>query len=151
MLLCKQKIFANKCVKQHYKIKKRYIALKADKKDEPHYENYQVFQHQNIIYNDNVNVNISDVDDHLEATCKLKKTDKDDYFMSHGLDYDRCYEYINIVKYFNRCWEVRHFNQNTKRMTNDNIKNTERHPAFVAGLTILSVISFVYYFVKEDL
>jgi hypothetical protein len=129
-------------------VKKRYIALKANENDECHYENYQVFQHQHITYNDNVN--IKDVDDHLEAVHKLKKTDKDDYFMSHGLDYDRCYEYINIVKYLNRCWKVKKKRMDTMKTTDDN-KQGKQNSFFVPGWTILGVIAFIYHFVKDDL
>lgn len=124
--------------------KKRVIALKANKKDECDYENYQIFQHQNITYNNNVN--IKDVDDHLEAVRKLRKTDKDDYFMSHGLDYDRCYEYINIVKYLNRCWKIKH----SHVRNDDNNKITGKHQFLVPGWTILGVIAFIYYFIKDD-
>jgi len=129
-------------------VRKRYIGLKANENDECHYENYQVFQHQHITYNDNVN--IKDVDDHLEAVHKLKKTDKDDYFMSQGLDYDRCYEYINIVKYLNRCWKVKNKRMGTMKTTDDN-KQSKQNPFFVPGWTILGVIAFVYHFVKDDL
>lgn len=121
-------------------LNRRYTALKANKKDGHHYENYQVFQHQNITYNDDVN--IKDVEDHLEAVHRLKKTDKDDYFMSHGLDYDRSYEYINIVKYLNRCFNLR----NKHISYNDKLKS---NPA--QGCTILSIFTFIYYYVKDDL
>lgn len=129
-------------------VRKRCIAFKANEKDDCNYENYQVFQHKNITYNNNVS--IRDVDDHLEAVHKLKKTDKDDYFMSHGLDYDRCYEYINIVKYLNRCWTMKHNNMSSYK-ENDHNKINGKHTFLVPGWTILGVIAFVYYFVKDDL
>jgi hypothetical protein len=123
-------------------VKKRHIALKANEKD--HYENYQVFQHEHITYNNDVN--IKDVDEHLEAAHKLKKTDKDDYFMSQGLDYDRCYEYINIVKYLNRCWKVKN---DSKKI--DHNKKIDLKPFFVPGWTIIGIIAFVYHFINDDL
>lgn len=123
-------------------VKKRWIVLKAN---ENHHENYQVFQHRDTVYNDNVN--IKDVEDHLEAVHKLSKTDKDDYFMSQGLDYDRCYEYINIVKYLNRCWKTKHNPiENTKLLD-----NTKLNPFIIPGWTILVVIAFIYYSVKDKL
>lgn len=122
-------------------MRKRCISTQANGH---HHENYQVFQHKNITYNHDIN--IQDVEDHLDAVHKLKKTDKDDYFMSHGLDYDRCYEYINIVKYLNRCWIMR---QTAKQ--NDDNRIHRLIPFIPPGWTILGVIAFVYYFVKDDL
>lgn len=117
-------------------IRKRFI-IKAHQND---YENYQIFQHKDTTYNNNVNIN--DVDDHLEAVSKLKKEDKDDYFMAHGLDYDRCYEYINIIKYLNRCWKLRY---NGSLQKNDN-KESKNKPIFAPLYTIIGIIAFVYYY-----
>lgn len=145
--LSPKKYYNNPFVKKSL-CSKRYIALKANGKDEFQYENYQVFQHKNIHFKNNVT--IRDVDDYLEAVYKLKKTDKDDYFMSHGLDYDRCYEYINIVKYLNRCWKMKHNHMKNENEI-DNNKITDKHPFLIPGWTILGVIAFIYYFVKDDL
>lgn len=116
-------------------IKKRSF-VKAHEND---YENYQIFQHKNIKVNNNINIH--DVDDHLEAVSKLKKKDKDDYFTAHGLDYDRCYEYINIIKYLNRCWKMR-YNDNLQK--NNNIESNNK-PFVIPLCVIIGVIAFVYY------
>ena len=119
-----------------YSIKQRCFALKANRKDKHHYVNYQVFQHENVIYNHDVN--ICDVDDNFEAVCKLKKTDKVDYFMSQGLDYDRCYEYIHIVKYLNRCWKLKCEDDNPQK-----VKINQLHH-------ISNILRFIYYFINSN-
>lgn len=119
----------------------RRFYVKAQSKDE--YENYQVFQHKHMVFDQSTDVH--EVDDHLEAVVRLRKADKDDHFMSHGLDYDRCYEYINVVKYLNKCWgtpNIHHHNHTHK----DNKKVLPVPP----GWTIICVIAFIYHFVKDD-
>jgi hypothetical protein len=118
---------------------KRCFYIKAKEKDE--YENYQVFQHKHALYNDNIH--IEEVDEHLDAVQKLEKEDKDDYFMSYGLDYDRCYEYINVIKYLNRCLTTA-----SKSEERDNNKKEKfRFP----GWSIIGFLAFMYYFVKDDI
>ena len=110
--------------------------VKATSKDE--YENYQVFQHKHIVFSQSVDVH--EVDDHLEAVTKLKKEDKSDHFMSHGLDYDRCYEYINVVKYLNRCWKSSHNHE----------YNVFNKTKFIDPCsTVICVIAFIYHYVKD--
>lgn len=117
---------------------RRCFHIRANGKDE--YENYQVFQHKHIVYDNNVD--IKEVDEHLEVVKKLNKEDKDDYFMSNGLDYDRCYEYINVVKYLNRCLTTA-----SKIIKNDNSKSWKIK---VPGWSIIGILAFMYYFVKDD-
>lgn len=118
---------------------KRCFCVRAKGQDD--YENYQVFQHKHKVYDNNVNVD--EVNDHLEAVHKLKKEDKDDYFMSNGLDYNRCYEYINVVKYLNRCWRTA-----SKSVENDNNKKWN---LTIPGWSIIGILAFMYYFVKDDI
>jgi hypothetical protein len=117
---------------------KRCYYVRAKGNDE--YENYQVFQHKHHVFNQSVD--IEEVNDYLEAAQKLKKEDKDDYFMSNGLDYDRCYEYINVVKYLNRCLII----------ASKSEKQDEKKWNFkVPGLGVLGILAFIYYFVKDDI
>lgn len=123
--------------------KKRCILIKARNKDDNYYENHQVFQHKNAVYQ-NV-VNVEEIDDYLEAVKKMKKEDKDDYFMAHGLDYDRCCEYINVVKYQNRCWKKqynnKHFNSQKQNL-----------PLFaIPYWKLLYGFMFIYYIIKDDI
>lgn len=115
--------------------KKRLVLTRAKNKDNYHYENYQVFQHEHLMHNDNIT--IEDVDDYLEAVKKLKKEDKNDYFMAHGLDYDRCYEYVNVVRYQNRCWQKPY-------------NKVNKQDIIASGRRIFNGIVFIYYFIKNE-
>ena len=115
--------------------KKRCILIKARNKDDNYYENHQVFQHKNAVYQNDVNV--EEIDDYLEAVKKMKKEDKDDYFMAYGLDYDRCFEYINVVKYQNRCWQKPY-------------NKVNKQDIIASGRRIFNGIVFIYYFIKNE-
>lgn len=118
-------------------------AKRRDYDEKYEHENYQVFQHKNIIYNHDININ--DVDDHLEAVQKLKVADKEDYFMANGMDYTRCSEYINIVKYLNRCWHMTYMTQ-AQKQENGSYNNKQN----VARWSIIGVIAFIYYYVQDN-
>lgn len=127
--------------------KKRCFHTKA--KEENEYENYQVFQHKDVTYNQNIN--IEDVDDHLQAVHKLKTEDKEDYFMSNGLDYNRCYEYINVVRFLNRCWRTSYSNTNTKTKIYTKDSKNKANRFVLSGWSIVGIVAFIYYIVKDDI
>lgn len=129
--------------------KQRCSYIKAKGKDEEcDHENYQVFQHKNITYNHHVN--LQDIDDHLDAVHKLKKEDKEEYFMANGLDYNRCYEYINVVKYLNRCWRTTYKNTESNKQSSKS-DNKDHKKFIVPGWSIIGIFAFIYYVVKDDL
>jgi hypothetical protein len=130
---------------RHIKLgNRRCFYIRAKREDE--YENYCVFQHKHIVYHHH-DIHTEEVDDHLEAAYKMNKEDKDDYFMSNGLDYDRCYEYINVVKYLNRCLKTASKNVEHDSEFQDNHKWKFPFP----GWSILVILGFVYHFVKDDM
>lgn len=134
-----QKTLLPQMKKKHFMFgNRKFYYTRAKGKDD--YENYQVFQHKHIVYHQDIH--IEEVDNHLETVYKLAKEDKDDYFMSNGLDYDRCYEYINIVKYLNRCLTV--------ASKSDEKDNNKKEKFRLPGWSVIGVLAFIYYCVKDD-
>ncbi len=138
-----------KRINNHKQYNKRCFHTKAKDKEEHEYEHYQVFQHKDVTYNQNIN--IEDVDDHLQAVYRLKREDKEDYFMSNGLDYDRCYKYINVVKFLNRCWQKTPYNNTKNIMYNNDDSKNKANRIVLSSWSIFSIVAFIYYFVKDDI
>lgn len=84
-------------------ITRRTIKVIAKYKND--YEHHTVFQSSSRHGATRSMVTLQDVDDHLNAVERLKDSDKEDYFLAHGMDYKRCRQYVNIVKYMNRCFD----------------------------------------------
>lgn len=112
------------------------LNVKARARRREVYECHTVFQSTIAHRIDASPITLQDVDDHLAAVKRLKDCDKEDYFSAHGMDYKRCYEYVNIVKYMNRCYN--------KRAKTGTIQWLH--------LTILTAaIAFICNYIQEDL
>ena len=111
-----------------------YVKVTARHKDG--YECNTVFQSSSNKRVDTSFITIQDVEDHLHACQRLKDTDKEDYFLALGMDYKRCSEYINIVKYMNRCYSK---------------SNKTHKPQWLQWTVITTTIAFIYNYINEDL
>lgn len=117
----------------HLKVgQKRHCSVLVKARRSEAYECHTVFQSSHVLGP----ITIQDVDDHMAAVKHLKDRDKLDYFSAHGMDYKRCDEYINVVKYLNRC-----YNKKLKA-------EAESHKMH---WTIIPALAFICSYIQEEL
>lgn len=109
-------------------------------------EKHQVFQSEFTTYDNNISIN--EVESHLEATKKLTRTEKEEYFFALGLDYYRCNEYINIVKYLNRCFQKPYLetNKTIDAETNIDLNNQLEISNVFSIWGLFSILMIILYF-----
>jgi len=112
------------------------VKARARRRHRDEYECHTVFQSAIAQRIDASLITLQDVDDHLEAVKRLKDSDKEDYFLANGMDYNRCYEYVNVVKYMNRC-----YNKKAKTGTIQ----------WLHWTILTAAISFICNYIQEDL
>ena len=70
-----------------------------------------VFQLDNFSSTKFISITLCEIYDMIDVSIPFNKSDKNDFFGSFGLDYDKVVKHIDTVAYLERCWNAPTYNR----------------------------------------